>query len=499
MANIEKLQNPLKITEIADKINEIIEGGTGGSGLVFGSTIFSLIPLTEAGLHLLDGSLLNVGGIYDEFVAYIGSLFEKQNPQTKWLKTKEIILPTFNANTQNGITISDSRGNTTNLQAIFNGSTESVIIGAWNTYWIKIDYAKNTFLSSYTIQADNNSAPEYPSAWTLQGSNDGVTWKVIQNRTGIVFSLNETKTFPVSQSEPYKQYRLLFSGGVVSAKGGELKKVSFNASEVIFGYENSLFVTEEQWQMSVANYGVCGKFVHSESGVRLPKVTGFVEGTLDSGALGDLVEAGLPNIEAKGASHNSSLIDLTGALKTLTTGSSVGGNIVANFTHGFEFNASYSNPIYGNSTTVQPQAIKGYLYIVLATSTKTDVQVNIDNVVTELNGKAGSDLSNVSEISTNFVNSLYHKFCPDWGAKLSLRLNIDNPIEVKGWVLFTTAGLPSATIEAEGYVNEILVFKTVGRAGMWEDNLSLLVPVDTGDTVRLTGGALYWMPCKGVI
>ena len=66
-------------------------------------------------------------------------------------------------------------------------------------------------------------------------------------------------------------------------------------------------------------------------------------------------------------------------------------------------------------------------------------------------------------------------------------------------MLFTTAELPSGTIQALGYVNEILVFTVDGRANKWADNLSLLVPVDTGDTVKLTGGSLYWMPCKGVI
>ena len=477
-----------------DEKKVLMGDGTWGemSGMIFGSTVFSLLPLTEAGLHLLDGSLLKVGGIYDEFVAYIGSLFEKQNPQTKWFKTKEIILPTFNANTQNGITISDSRGNTTNLQAIFNGSTESVVIGAWNTYWIKIDYAKNTFLSSYTIQADNNSIPEYPSAWTLQGSNDGVTWKVIQTKTGIVFSLNETKTFPVSQSEPYKQYRLLFSGGVVSAKGGELKKVSFNASEVIFGYENSLFVTEEQWQMFVANYGVCGKFVHSESGVRLPKVTGFVEGTLDSSALGDLVEAGLPNITGSFSTSKPG-VSASGAFTSSGQGA-VGGAADGSQASGvyWAFNASQSNALYGKSETVQPQAIKGYLYIVLATTTKTNVQVNIDNVVTDLNNKVDKDLSNISpEGAAKSIDWIY----PDWTAKLNLNTGVDNPIETKGWVLMKNNSLDTVT----GYINGIEVFHNYGLSGKWEDYNSLSFPVNTGDVVRLNGGTLLYFPCRGII
>ena len=60
----------------------------------------------------------------------------------------------------------------------------------------------------------------------------------------------------------------------------------------------SLFATEQAWQTSVSTYGACGAFVYDAGAgtLRLPKVTKFLEGTLDAAALGDLVEAGLPNI-----------------------------------------------------------------------------------------------------------------------------------------------------------------------------------------------------------
>ena len=217
------------------------------SGLVFGSTIFSLIPLTEAGLHLLDGSLLNVGGIYDEAITKIAA---------------------------------------------------------------------------------------------LQSSNP------------------------------------------------------------------NLFTTEENWQQSVTTYGVCGKFVHTEGvSLRLPKVTGFVEGTLDAGALGDLVEAGLPNITGLYTGIAHSFTAFSGAtyktdiaVEALSSGAEQFAMV--------SLNASLSNPIYGKSNTVQPQAIKGYLYIVLATTTKTDVQVNIDNVVTDLNGKAGTDLANINTYGKSVIANM---------------------------------------------------------------------------------------------
>ena len=232
-----------------------------GSGRNIGETVFSLIPLTDAGLHLLNGSLLQVGGIYDSFIAHVASL------QTA-----------------------------------------------------------------------------YPG----------------------------------------------------------------------------LFITEENWQSSVTSYGVCGKFVYTEgTSLRLPKITGFVEGTLDSTALGDLVEAGLPNITG---SLNGYLL-ASGPSPTGMFSSTVVKTSDPNFLNGstpnwtitagggerfvtLNANASGSNSIYGKSTTVQPQSIKGYLYMVVATATKTDIQVNIDNITTDLNGKAGTDLTNLSTVGKAKVANL---------------------------------------------------------------------------------------------
>lgn len=57
-----------------------------------------------------------------------------------------------------------------------------------------------------------------------------------------------------------------------------------------------LFVTETEWQQSVTNYGVCGKFVLDTTGgtIRIPKVIGLVDGTIDATAIGDLTAAYLP-------------------------------------------------------------------------------------------------------------------------------------------------------------------------------------------------------------
>ena len=159
------------------------------------------------------------------------------------------------------------------------------------------------------------------------------------------------------------------------------------------------FCTESEWQTSVTNYGVCGKFVYDSTNniVRLPKITGIIEGTTDASALGDLVEAGLPNItgEKTGAIKTDGRDGTNGCIKwTDTSTAAANGGYYGWGT--LSIDASLSNPIYGNSQTVQPQTIKVLYYIVIATTTKTDIQVDIDEIATDLNGKADIDLSNTA-------------------------------------------------------------------------------------------------------
>ena len=176
---------------------------------------------------------------------------------------------------------------------------------------------------------------------------------------------------------------------------------------------NGSWITDENgWQASVTQYGVCGKFAidYPNNTVRLPKITGFIEGTTDVTALGDLVQAGLPNITGNVAkvlacntgSQWSAVEAGTGAFSGT---SSVSPNKTATGNGGWwsdtrtlNFNASDSSSIYGNSSTVQPQSIKVLYYIVIATSAKTDIQVDIDEIATDLNGKADVDFTNCNYI-----------------------------------------------------------------------------------------------------
>lgn len=166
------------------------------------------------------------------------------------------------------------------------------------------------------------------------------------------------------------------------------------------GDYTAIFETEANWQTAVTTYGVCGKFVYDSvnNTVRLPKITGIVEGTTDLTALGDLVEAGLPNITGTFiATTWTNAPTSTGAFSTSSTATSgYRGTSPNDCQWTVTLNAANSSSIYGNSPTVQPQTIKVLYYIVIANSTKTQIQVDIDEIATDLNGKADVDLTNVN-------------------------------------------------------------------------------------------------------
>lgn len=216
-----------------------------------------------------------------------------------------------------------------------------------------------------------------------------------------------TSTIPLSDSGFH-----LLDGSELTGTGIYDQFVSYIAS--IYNSSLNYFCTEEEWQEAVTTYGVCGKFVYTPASgnnpakVRLPKITGIIEGTTDLTALGDLTEAGLPNITGMlrtvgAASCGLYLNGSTGAFSNPSgktsgqTGEQSGGTTYKEA----NFDASLSNPIYGNSNTVQPQTVKVLYYIVVATTAKTGIEVDIDEIATDLNGKADVDLTNVNNSGTS--------------------------------------------------------------------------------------------------
>ena len=176
-----------------------------------------------------------------------------------------------------------------------------------------------------------------------------------------------------------------------------------------------VYYTIQEYANDMNDFGQCGKFVYNPrssaltstprnsadlvytvpaNSLKLPTITKHIEGLTDISQLGTALGAGLPNIEG---SVNSK----TGIAPIFVPGTTASGAFTINNTSSDTYHntgksndtrpmaltidASKSNSIYGNSDTVQTQSVKYPYYIVVATTTKTDIEVDIDNIASDLN------------------------------------------------------------------------------------------------------------------
>ena len=484
---VNKLTYPAKQNEVQQKINEIIDNlgtasganidlsnlsatgeahfqvplvsGTNiktinnqsilGSGNLdtpyrnIGEIVSSTIPLTDAGLHLLDGALISGSGSYSDFVDYIADLYDESS------KTPNVNIvgsPTINNGVVSGFSSSNyleipfypSSINSFEMQFKFTTpasiTTSYAILGqsAHNRYTPQISLGNNevgtyvAFTASATgstwdstLYANVNVSTTY--IIRVQWNGTTVSGSLLDEDGELISALTVYEGSSANLNSVYWTEIARIGLDVTTSPFSDsidLNKsyININGSRYWDGMQPSWATDETQWQSAVASYGVCGKFVYDSvnNTVRLPKITGIIEGSTSLSALGDLVQAGLPNITGQFDTRPSTS-------SSYTYGAVVHGYDAFNLTakagtgsmNGFSISSSTNNPdtvtldasrsssIYGNSTTVQPQTIKVLYYIVIATTTKTEIEVDIDEIATDLNGKADTDLSNINSNITS--------------------------------------------------------------------------------------------------
>lgn len=141
-----------------------------------------------------------------------------------------------------------------------------------------------------------------------------------------------------------------------------------------------LFCSEEDYQTSITTYGVCGKFVYDSDAntLRLPTITGFTEGSITLTEIGDLTEAGLPNITGSAEVYWESQTTPVGAFYADTTRYNSERNNNSGYPN-LGFDASLVSDVYGNSDTVQPQSVKVLFYIVINNLTNSTIKKYLDD------------------------------------------------------------------------------------------------------------------------
>lgn len=76
-------------------------------------------------------------------------------------------------------------------------------------FWMQQGFSEGKVVIKYTLTSGNDAPERDPKSWELAGSNDGISWDVLDNRADEEFSgRNLTREFDIINTESYKYYKL---------------------------------------------------------------------------------------------------------------------------------------------------------------------------------------------------------------------------------------------------------------------------------------------------
>ena len=224
---------------------------------------------------------------------------------------------------------------------------------------------------------------------------------------------------------------------------------------------------------------------------KLPRTKFGVTGLRDT--VGNYVAPGLPNIIGDLGNPNTLTNygergTVSGAFREKWNNVGYGNTTLGSETRwSVEFDASLSNSIYGNSTTVQAPATQMYLYFFVGEFTQTALENTAGLNASLFNGKADVDLSNaVSNASITAKQTIIGWGIPDLTTGVSVSTSGFTSTK-KQW-LCIRAGVINTYFDC--LVNGIVVStRYVGNVGL---NTSDWYPLDVGDVVTFTGTSSYF-------
>lgn len=363
----------------------------------------------------------------------------------------------------------------------------------------------NSILGSGNLVLDSLPSQTGKAGKFLQTDGTDASWEGVPGRNiGEIVS----STIPLTDAGLH-----LLDGALIQGSGIYSAFVDYIAG-LVSTYPN-LFVTESAWQTAVTTYGVCGKFVYDSVNdtVRLPKYsnkiyTSGINSTASVKGNGMTLGLSTGSIDIGLATDGSGYLrsDSTGNYGVPYGSSASFGTRPSNLSLGVTTDSTKSGIIadLANITT----SLDGYYYIVIATSTKTDIQVDIDEIATDLNGKADVDLTNINA-SQSAKDSIRSWGMPDYTAQIIVSGAYSSSASAYtapcDGILYYYAWCSSET-NSKIYVNNIEITKIHGSGNGYGSTSPITIFLNKNDTFYITnlldmhsaglGGS--FIPMKGV-
>ena len=286
-------------------------------------------------------------------------------------------------------------GNTTDTNKWFSAKT--------GEKWIAFYNPKALNVTSLTVY-NHITNTYYLTSGSVQASTDGDDWVTLTTFTQSArtdsFEINLT-----SNKNYYKYYRLANltsngSGGEVWVR--ELKITATQKSDIRKNPNGHLFydiADKAQIDELYNTNGIAWYYGIDTDNERvfLPRTKWFIQPTGEITEVNSVNEAGLPNIT--GGTNGYSNKNVYGAFKINNNVFSSGSGGDGFSAH--DFDASRSNPIYGNSDTVQPPSINQLLYICVGNT-------NVESAVTDV-----VDVTTTENDTVPLFTGMYFDFTPN--------------------------------------------------------------------------------------
>ena len=299
-----------------------------------------------------------------------------------------------------------------------------------------------------------------------------------------------TSTIPLTDSGLH-----LLDGALISGTGSYSVFVAYIADLYNSGNYTAMFDTEANWQTAVTNYGVCGKYVFDSvnNTVRLPKwgnqiYTKDIASTVPVKGNGMQVGWTNGNINTGSTYYSSNVAWM--AYPTSEYGNSVGasgGNTTSSMPNGSKMGITTDGTKSGMVTDLAniTAPLDSYYYVVIATTAKTDIQVDIDEIATDLNGKTDVDLTNVN----NSGMALASGWTMPSKTYTSLTVGANEATYTapeSGWVHWAqkhkggTIGLAVVNTNSDG-----LCMSSVAPSSSTSVYANLYIPISKGETFKI--------------
>lgn len=277
------------------------------------------------------------------------------------------------------------------------------------------------------------------------------------------------------------------TGGVPYC-GQEVNRSTYSA---LWEYANAkgLVKSESEWQSLYNAQGGNVAFYSSGNGsstFRMPRLVGYVRGAGSQSESGSYVKEGLPNIVGKLGVRGNGVATPSGSFYINGVSETLGGYYSDNAkTDGLSFDASRSNPIYGNSSHVTPET-SVVLYGVYAFG----------------------EIGNVDNLDVGTLTSAFAALESNVGSKLNGVVRSVNGVgaDASGNVTLNTFGVPTGDIvtltssnvsnytapsngfmvckSSEGNMSVTLNGKAIGSTSEYT---TITIPVKKGDVIVCTG------------